>query len=149
MTRRDIDGSDIQAIAKTAFAALPAASYILLRVEDAHAARQWLRGLTPASIKPAHVLKQQKVGRSDAGDHTYQVAFTAKGLCKLGIGRSTIAGFSPEFLEGMAGDENRSRRLGDIGENAPSNWNWGVGEREPDILLIVLAKDTATVETSA
>jgi deferrochelatase/peroxidase EfeB len=52
-------------------------------------------------------------------------------------------GFSPEFVVGMAGDENRSRRLGDIGENDPQKWIWGVGEREPHILLILLAKDDA------
>jgi deferrochelatase/peroxidase EfeB len=43
----------------------------------------------------------------------------------------------------MAGDENRSRRLGDIGENAPEKWCWGVGDKEPHILLILLAKDDA------
>lgn len=148
MTRRDIDGSDIQAIAKTAFAALKAASYILLRVEDAHAARQWLRGLAPASIKPVHVLKQKKAGGSEP-ENTYQIAFTARGLRALGVADSTMQGFSPEFLEGMGSDENRSRRLGDIGANAPSNWHWGVGDKEPDILLIVLATDTAKVEALA
>ena len=57
--------------------------------------------------------------------------------------KSIMQRFSPEFVEGMAGDENRSRRLGDIGENAPEKWCWGVGDREPHILLILLAKDAA------
>ena len=46
--------------------------------------------------------------------------------------------FSPEFVEGMAGSANRSRRLGDTGANAPANWSWGVGDKEPHILLILL-----------
>ena len=47
--------------------------------------------------------------------------------------------FAPEFVEGMAGNENRSRRLGDIGANAPANWNWGVGDKEPHVLLMLFA----------
>ena len=46
----------------------------------------------------------------------------------------------------MAGDENRSRRLGDIGENAPEKWHWGVGDREPHVLLILLASDAERLE---
>jgi len=39
----------------------------------------------------------------------------------------------------MSGSANRSRRLGDIGPNAPANWSWGVGEREPHVLLMLFA----------
>ena len=46
----------------------------------------------------------------------------------------------PEFVEGLAGSANRSQRLGDIGANAPANWRWGVGGREPHILLMLFAK---------
>ena len=44
-----IDSADIQAIAKTAFGSLTGASYLLLRVADAHAARRLARGLGLAS----------------------------------------------------------------------------------------------------
>jgi deferrochelatase/peroxidase EfeB len=134
MTRRDIDTSDIQAIVKTAFGSLNAASYMLLRVVEPSAARQWLRALAPASVANGHV------------DEAYQIAFTAAGLRELGVGEKTMDGFSPEFVEGMAGNENRSRRLGDIGENAPQKWNWGVGDREPHVLLMLLASDAKRLE---
>jgi deferrochelatase/peroxidase EfeB len=134
MTRRDIDTSDIQAIVKTAFGSLNAASYMLLRVVEPSAARQWLRALAPASIANGRV------------DETYQIAFTAAGLRELGVKKEIIKGFSPEFVEGMAGNENRSRRLGDIGENAPQQWSWGVGDREPHVLLILLASDAKRLE---
>jgi deferrochelatase/peroxidase EfeB len=143
MMRRDIDTKDIQAIAKTGFGSLKAASYMLLRVVEPHSARRWLRDLAPASlVKPSDVKKTIEIEENNSVD-TYQIAFTAAGLRKLGIDESIIRRFSAEFVEGMAGDENRSRRLGDIGKNAPEKWCWGVGDREPHILLILLAKDAA------
>ena len=39
----------------------------------------------------------------------------------------------------MAGNPNRSQRLGDIGANAPGNWSWGVGDREPHVLLMLFS----------
>src|ERR1700712_2477872 len=140
MTRRDIDTADIQAIAKTGFGSLKAASYMLLRVVEPDAARRWLRDLAPASLaKPADVKKTLEIEEKNSVD-TYQIAFTAAGLRKLGVDEPIMQRFSPEFVEGMAGGENRARRLGDIGENAPEKWCWGVGDREPHILLILLAK---------
>ena len=50
MIRPEVDSSDVQAIAWTAFGSLKGASYMLLRVVEPHAARQWLRGLAPASL---------------------------------------------------------------------------------------------------
>jgi len=81
-------------------------------------------------------------------DEAYQIAFTAAGLRELGVGEKIMDGFSPEFIEGMAGNENRSRRLGDIGENDPEKWCWGVGDREPHVLLILLASDAKRLEAS-
>src|SRR5262249_15410111 len=52
------------------------------------------------------------------------VAFTSAGLRALGVAESVIAGFSPEFIAGMTSD-NRTRRLGDVGSNAPWRWDWG------------------------
>ena len=120
MTRREIDAEDIQAMAKTAFDSLRGASYLLLRVGEASAARRWLRDLAPASVADL-------TGRHV--EQTCQIAFTAAGLRALGVDETIVLRFSSEFVEGMAGDENRSRRLGDIGTNAPSQWEWGVGDR--------------------
>jgi deferrochelatase/peroxidase EfeB len=149
MMRRDIDTSDIQAIAKTGFRSLAAASYVLLRVVEPSAARQWLRGLAPAIIKRSDDddTEEARDAEKETGD-TYQIAFTAAGLRQLGVEKPIIKRFSPEFFEGMAGSENRSLRLGDIGANAPANWKWGVGDREPHILLILLANDAGQLKTS-
>jgi deferrochelatase/peroxidase EfeB len=136
MTRRDIDTNDIQAIVKAGFESLTAASYMLLRVGEPHPARQWLRSLAPTRLADL-----SSDGMKKRVDETYQIAFTASGLLALGVDRIIVERFSPEFVEGMAGAENRSRRLGDIGNNAPPKWDWGFGDKEPHILLILLAKD--------
>jgi deferrochelatase/peroxidase EfeB len=132
--RPDIDSRDIQAIAWTAFDSLRGARYMMLRVSEPYAARQWLRSLTPTSLDQLHA-----DGVKKKIDHAYQIAFTAAGLCKLGIDHALVKSFSPEFVEGMAGSENRSQRLGDTGANDPACWEWGVGDKEPHILLILLA----------
>jgi deferrochelatase/peroxidase EfeB len=146
MTRRDIDTSDIQAIVKTAFGSLNAASYMLLRVVEPHAARQWLRNLTPTRLKRPEDLKNDIDSENEDAEDTYQIAFTASGLLALDVDKAIVERFSPEFVEGMAGDENRSRRLGDIEENDPKKWSWGVGDREPHVLLILLASDAKRLE---
>jgi deferrochelatase/peroxidase EfeB len=138
MTRREIDKGDIQAIAKTAFDSLKGASYMLLRVVEPHAARRWLHDLAPAN------LAQLSAGRVE---ETCQIAFTAAGLRALGIDETIVQRFSPEFVEGMASNENRSQRLGDTCANAPAKWSWGVGDKEPHILLILLSSDAARLET--
>ena len=134
MTRADVDRADIQAIARTGFRPLTGASYLLLRVGDAPAARRWLGGLEPtrlADLSPG--------GARAAIPEATQVAITAAGLRALGMDEAIVQRFSPEFIEGIAGSANRSQRLGDIGANAPVNWRWGVGEREPHILLMLFA----------
>src|SRR5215813_3824219 len=99
--RSNIDAADIQAIAKTAFDSLDGARYMLLRVSDPAAARRWLRGLSPTSVSD---LAERKA-------EAYQVAVTAAGLRTLGIGEDILRDFSPEFVDGMAASDNRSRRL--------------------------------------
>lgn len=136
MTRRDIDTSDIQALVKAGFESLAAASYMLLRVGEPQGARQWLRSLAPTKLADL-----SSNGAKKRVGEAYQIAFTAPGLLALGVDRTIVERFSPEFVEGMAGAENRSRRLGDIGENAPPKWDWGFGDKEPHILLILFAKD--------
>src|SRR6516162_4539534 len=134
MTRADVDKADIQAITYTAFAPLTGASYLLLRVADAPAARRWLGGLEPARLADL-----SPGGARAAISEARQVAITAAGLRALGMDEAIVQRFSPEFVEGIAGSANRSQRLGDIGANAPEKWRWGVGDREPHVLLMLFA----------
>jgi len=128
--RLDVEAADIQALARTAFGTLKGATYLMFRVENPEAARRWL-----AALKPTSVADISSTGVMEAT----QVAITAAGLKALGVERVAIDRFSPEFVEGMTGSANRSLRLGDVGSNSPQCWEWGAGEREPHVLLMLFA----------
>src|SRR5271163_459894 len=134
MTRADVNQDDIQAIALTAFGSLTGASYLVLRVADARSARRWL-----GELEPTRLTDLSLDGVRARIPEATQVAITAAGLRALGVDEAIVQRFSPEFVEGIAGSANRSQRLGDTGTNAPQNWHWGVGNREPHILLMLFA----------
>jgi deferrochelatase/peroxidase EfeB len=134
MTRADVNQDDIQAIALTAFGSLTGASYLILRVADARSARRWL-----GELEPTRLADLSSDGVRARIPEATQVAITAAGLRALGVDEAIVQRFSPEFVEGIAGSANRSQRLGDTGANAPQNWHWGVGNREPHILLMLFA----------
>jgi Dyp-type peroxidase family len=107
---------------------LPFASYLLLHVRDAAAARRWVGSLldqiltaTPWSVKP------------DAG---VNVAFSYAGLRALGVPGPTLAGFPQEFRDGMAA---RSGLLGDTGESAPERWEPGFLDPGVHALVMISA----------
>jgi deferrochelatase/peroxidase EfeB len=141
MAYRMVQADDVQAIVKTGFGSLKGAAYLLLRVIDPVAARIWLRAQSPASAAD--------IGARSHVDETVQIAFTAPGLRALAIGKEIICRFPLEFSEGMACNENRSRRLGDIADNAPDRWEWGLGDKEPHVLVILLARTLKRAATYA
>ena len=115
---RAVDYADVQGIVRFGYAHLTEACYLLLRVRDADAARAWLRD---APVTSAVALAQPP-------QSALQVAFTAPGLRALGVPDGVVSAFSLEFVTGMGDDESRSRRIGDVGRNAPSGWRWGTGD---------------------
>jgi deferrochelatase/peroxidase EfeB len=125
---------DIQALVRSGFGSLGGARYLLLRAEDPITAKAWLRTL---DVAPASC-----IGRGKEVTRVVQLAFTHSGLRRLGFSEDALSAFVPEYIDGMAGNERRSHRLGDVGANAPAHWAWGVGEKEPHILVILLAKKT-------
>lgn len=131
MTHSIVDFEDTQGLVRYGFGSLKKARYALLQVRDIAAARAWLAS---APITSA-------VELPEAPATALQVAFTAAGLTKLGVPASVVAGFSQEFLCGMT-EPSRSRRLGDVGEDAPSKWRWGRDEATtPHVLAMFFAKD--------
>jgi deferrochelatase/peroxidase EfeB len=123
------DFHDIQALVRAGFATLTEASFLLLRVADAAAARRWLGAVKVTSA-------------GDLGtkqDSVLQVALTAAGMRALEIPEAVIAGFSAEFIAGLAADPARNRRLGDVGPDAPQQWEWGWAEREPHVMVMLYA----------
>jgi Dyp-type peroxidase family len=127
----EVDYGDIQGLARFGHGRLKEACYLLLRVADREAARAWLRA---APVTTA-------VTMSPPPDTALQIAFTSQGLTALGVPDAAIAQFSHEFLTGMAAEPSRSRRLGDVNDNAPADWAWGGSDAStPHLVVMLFAK---------
>ena len=122
---------DLQALLRFGHGKLTDTCFMLLDIVDAKAAKKWL---STAPVSSATITDPPP-------DTALQIAFSVEGLRAMGLQESIIDGFSDEFIVGMASDENRSRRLGDVGSNAPQHWNWGgKSSQVPHILLLLYAK---------
>jgi deferrochelatase/peroxidase EfeB len=134
-----VDLSDVQGLTAYGYSKLTEARFLLLRIRDAAAARAWIAS---APVSTAEV-------RPSAPETALQIAFTASGLRSLGVPESAMAGFSPEFLKGMAGEASRSRRLGDIGKSDPAGWLWGGPGKNADLAVMLFAKQNLEAWTRA
>jgi len=123
------DREDIQALVRTGFDRL-GCQFLLLRIEDAARARAWLRSLVP------QLTRFDQVGDGKRVADALQMAVTAAGLRALALDDAVLSQFAAEFTTGLAEDPSRLRRLGDVGNNAPARWAWGVADRQPHVLLL-------------
>jgi Dyp-type peroxidase family len=129
MRKSEVDYDDVQGLVRFGYKRMTEATYALVRVRNVAAARSWLRS---APITSA-------VERNPPPSTALHVAFTAPGLRSLGVAGSVLAGFSHEFLAGMT-EASRSRRLGDVGRNAPSQWEWGAAADMPHLVAMFFAE---------
>jgi deferrochelatase/peroxidase EfeB len=137
MSAPDTEFTDIQGLLWSGYGPLRQASFLLLQITDPAAARAWLH-VTADAITTIEQLRRGHIGRA------LHIAFTADGLRALGVAESVIGGFSAEFIAGMAGDEARSRRLGDMGANAPPLWRWGA-PHAPHLALMLYCDENIDV----
>jgi deferrochelatase/peroxidase EfeB len=130
MTTRSVEFDDIQGLVRFAHRRLTQASFLLMRVKNAHAARAWLGKAPVTSAMTTEPLPETAL----------QVAFTSGGLRALGVAEDIVEGFSSEFIAGMSSDPSRARRLGDLGPSAPGAWRWGgTPDTVPHVLLMLYA----------
>ena len=130
MTAYAVDFSDVQGLVRFGYGALTEATFLLMNIRDARAAASWL-----ATAPITNAIELEKPPATAA-----QVAITRHGLEALGMPPNVVSQFSDEFLSGMWGEENRSRRLGDVGPSAPASWRWGGPDRIPHVLLMLFAQ---------
>jgi len=133
-----LERDDIQALVRSGFGKLEGSRMLLVRIRPGQeeAARRWLADshvLSVAEFDSAR-LAGRKIHR------VLQVAVTAPGLAALGLRPEVLDCFPADFLAGIASDEGRSNRLGDVGENSPSRWKWGRKGDEPHLLLMLYAE---------
>ncbi len=124
-----VELDDIQGLVRFGYKHHTEASFLLLRVADRAAARRWLQSVpicTAETVEPPP-------------ETALQVALTGDGMRALGVSPAIIEAFGADFVSGMGNDANRARRLGDVGANDPSCWQWGAGERVPHVLLMLYA----------
>ena len=129
----DLDFDDVQGLVRFAFGDMHRAYFYLVRLKDVDAARAWLLN--------AHLTTAREL--SPVPSTALQVAFTVDGLRALGVPKSVVEEFAPEFVSGMAGDESRSRRLGDLGKNVPKDWRWGRPDRMPHLAAMMYGQEGA------
>src|SRR5262249_33488252 len=98
-------------------------------IDDAARAKSWLRNAKPTNA----------VAAEPKPERVMQVAMTSDGLRALGVPAGVLSEFAPEFVAGLTSEGARSRRLGDVGANAPSHWSWGGPGRVPHVVLLLYA----------
>jgi deferrochelatase/peroxidase EfeB len=126
----DFEFDDLQGLLRFGYGKLTDTSFMLLNIVNADLAKKWLE---TAPISSA-------LTQNPPPETALQIAFSVEGLRALGLEESVVEGFSDEFIVGMAGDESRSRRLGDVGSNAPQQWKWGGHAAQvPHVLLLLYA----------
>ena len=124
-----VELDDIQGLVRFGYKHHTEASFLLLRVTDRDAARRWLATVpvcTAETVEPPPAT-------------ALQIALGAEGLRALGVAGDIVDRFAAEFVSGMGDDANRARRLGDVGTNDPSRWQWGAGTRAPHVLVMLYA----------
>ena len=118
---------DIQGIIRRGYGDMCHASFLLLEITDAGASKSWLAGLDGAITH----------GENKPPDGRLNIPFTYAGLERLGLEKTALDGFSREFREGMA-TGHRQRMLGDLGDSAPENWDWGGPNSQALHVLLML-----------
>ncbi|AKJ14711.1 peroxidase [Streptomyces incarnatus] len=123
---------DIQGLVTRGYRTLTSACFLVLATAgQAATARAALGRLAPRVTN----------GRAEPADTAVNVALTSDGLRRLGLDTPGLDGFPYEFVVGMT-DPDRSRFLGDVGENAPRYWQWGGPAGPPvHVLVMLYARD--------
>src|SRR5215471_21818419 len=96
----ELDYADVQGLVRFGYGQMTSASYVLVNIKSATAAKAWLRS---APVTSAVTLEPPP-------KTALNIAFTAPGLKAVGVPDTVIAGFSHEFRGGMA-QESRARQL--------------------------------------
>jgi Dyp-type peroxidase family len=123
---------------------------IFLRFPEGTESRDWLDAVvddiaTTAEVKQFNDLFREMHDRRRSRERGERqilqavwtnVAFTASGLGRLGVGDADAASMSEAFHAGMAA---RAGIIGDQGANEPATWRFGASKGQIDAVLIVAA----------
>ena len=129
-----VDWKDVQGLVRYAYGQAPKTAFCLLQVVDRAAAKRWLAAL--------HARVSRAENATPPPATLLNIAFTLPGLRRFGLREETLATFPRAFREGMT-TPYRSRLLGDIEANRPTEWYWGgPGQSEDLHVLLMIYADT-------
>lgn len=114
----------------------PYALYVFVQIGDQHAGRSWLRDLVPR-VTSTYPWPTPQTKPPEA----LNVAFSHRGLERLGVPRQILEGFPEEFKQGMA---RRAALLGDTAASAPGQWDPAL--HEPHAVVTLFARSDVRVE---
>ena len=134
---KTIELDDIQGMITRGYGKLQETAYLFLEVTKAENTKAWMQDILLLVDSAEIDHKMEK---------TLHLAFTARGLPAIGLDAENCAKFPVPFREGIV-TENRSRILGDYGDNNPKKWRWGANSDELHMVLILHAKDKAAMTT--
>ena len=100
--------------------------HIFVKFRDGAKARAWLRNM----FKRVNARQQ-----AHETCFTVNIGFTYQGLRALGLSQQSLDSFPETFRVGMRG---RAHLVGDVGPNAPEQWEGGLGG--PDIHAMGLVR---------
>lgn len=139
MTKKAIgrsDLSDIQGIVLFSYSAVPDACYLHAFFPPEARPHAWLAGVLPLVTDS---------NRCAMGADRLNVAFTARGLARLGLDDGELMTFPRELLQGM-GNPLRAHVNGDYGPNDPKTWEFGAPHQtELHAVLMLFSKDGAAL----
>jgi Dyp-type peroxidase family len=136
------DKADIQGFITSAFGDLRYSAYLFVEVRDPARGQSWLQQLLPL-VTTATSWRSQPGAPKVKPSRTMNLAFTYAGLGAMGMSPAALCTFPAEFRAGMATPE-RSRILGDTGDSAPEQWEFGGPQNEPIHVLLILNAASAT-----
>jgi Dyp-type peroxidase family len=110
-------------------------AYIVFRIDDRHDGRAFVGHLGRWVASAADWSAQARAWLT--------VTLTYQGLNALGVPQDSLDSFPPEFREGMAA---RAELLGDVGVNAPENWEKPLGTPDVHVALAAIAPDAARLD---
>jgi Dyp-type peroxidase family len=144
MPEPTLERDDIQGLLLHGYARHPYAAFLFLTIQDAAAARAWLRNIIPQIHAAVDVPPEQRK------PPRLHVAFSQAGLHVLGLKDDVLTTFAQEFTQGM-GTPDRARSLGDVDGAEPEKWEFGGpnGDAAIDKLHVLLMMYTASNEEIA
>lgn len=129
--------SEIQSMAFGGLGFMPHGTCLLYDLpDDIKQARKWLADICPEiSFNDGRRYLKRRAALT--------LAFGARGLQRLGMPQEGLETFPFAFQEGMTAP-SRARILGDHGDNAAQNWEWG--KTQPDVAVLAYGVEALDVE---